>query len=166
MRNSTRRRSRVPPRRCMTAGASFLRAIRSSPCIEMHCFSRLFFFFLAPSPSLCSLFYSIIIILPPPTHALAWLLDCFASSLSSIIPGVAVPTDCITTHRSFITYISALPPSLSNILSDRMVYSFVLFPFKSRIFLLPLSLCTSCVGLLSLDMCVHYPRGPDSPPLP
>jgi hypothetical protein len=119
-------------------------------CDPLRCFSCVFF---SPSHTCFILFgnYS------PSPHSHGCLL-ALPLSLSSIIPGgtlgpispQALPTDCITTCRSFITYISAFPP-----LPIVWLMFFFVVPFPNRSFL-SLSLCTSCVGLLSLDMCIHY----------
>lgn len=60
---------------------------------------------------------------------------------------------------SIIYHLYISPPSLFvlyllHTVSDRFFVSL----FKS---LVSLTLCTSCVGLLSLDMCIHFPRGLD-----
>jgi hypothetical protein len=92
--------------------------------------------------------------------------------LSFIIPGVALgltspqamPTDCLTTYRSIITYISALPPSsLSHIfyiLSSIVWFIvFVCLP-SNRSFSLSPSLCASVV-LVVIVRYVHPLRGLD-----
>ena len=144
----------MPPRRFMTVEVSFLRVIRSSPCVEMRPSPLLFLLFFSPSHTCFILFgnYS------PSPHSHGCLL-ALPLSLSSIIPGgtlgpispQALPMDCITTCRSFITYISAFPP-----LPIVWLMFFFCGSFSQSLVSLSLSLCTSCVGLLSLDMCIHY----------
>lgn len=123
--------------------------MRPSPLL----FLRFFYYQATP----CAIFYSVIIPPPLPPHSHGCLL-ALPLSLSSIIPGgalgpispQAMPTDCITTCRSFITYISAFPP-----FTDRIwLMFFFVVPFSNRSFL-SLSVHQLC-RLLSLDMCIHY----------
>ena len=136
-----------------------MRGIRSSPCIELR-----------PSPLHLIWGPSLIFILfhnyfPSFLPTLAWLVvllrlflniyNTRCGSWSHLI--LAMPTDCITTYRSFIPYISALPPSLSYTFYIPSPIVFFLFPFSNRSFLPVHQLCR----LLSLDMCIHFPRGLD-----
>ena len=142
-RNLTRRKSRVPPRRYKTAEVSFLRGIRSSPCIELRPLPLHFIW----GPSLIFILFHNYFSSFLPT--LAWLvvLLCLFLNIYNTRCGswshliLAMPTDCITTYRSFIPYISALPPSLSYTFYIPSPIVFFLFPFSNRSFLPVHQLC-------------------------
>ena len=120
-RSSTQRKSRVPLRRYTTAEVSFLRAIHSRPCIELQLSPLLFLRFIWDRSPIFILFHEYPSP-PPPTDTcmFSWLLCLFLiiyNTRCGSWPHLISATDCITTYRSFITYISALPPSLCPISS-------------------------------------------------